>query len=158
MSSARNQQTHLPGHLDHSRLQSLLGYRLAQASIPTDNIFKNRIAGVHAVNKLEFSILTLLMSNPDVTPKRLAVALNIPGSNLTLILDRLEQRGLLVRVRSANDRRVQHIQLTPDGERFVAQLQVSANSMEAELLKHLSKAEQAMLFELLGKLSVHRKV
>ena len=158
MSSARNEPVHLPGHLDHSRLQNLLGYRLAQASIPTDNIFRNRIAAVHAVNKLEFSILMLLMSNLEVTPKRLAVALNIPGSNLTLLLDRLEQRGLLIRARSAGDRRVQHILLTPDGERLVAELQVSANSMEAELLKHLSKAEQAMLFELLGKLSVHRKV
>lgn len=158
MSSPRDEHTHLPGHLDHSRLQNLLGYRLAQASIPTDNIFKSRIAGVYAVNKLEFSILMLLMSNPDVTPKRLAVALNIPASNLTLLLDRLEQRGLLVRVRSSDDRRVQHIQLTPEGERFVGQLQTSAQSMEAELLKHLSKGEQAMLFELLGKLSVHRKV
>lgn len=136
---------------------NLLGYHLAQASIPTDNIFKKHIGEAFTLNKLEFTILMLLAANPDVSPKRLAVTLNVVAPNLTLLLDRLEARGLLQRLRSETDRRVQHVRLTDAGAALVAQLQTESAAMEQELLGHLSAAERAMLFELLRKVAAHRR-
>lgn len=147
----------LPGHLDHGKMSKLLGYNLAQASIPTNNIFKKQIGLGFQLNKLEFTILMLLSSNEEVTSKRLSVALNTPAPNLTLILDRLATRDLIVRVRSEADRRVQKVKLTPEGMLAVKRMEALSDAMELELLGHLTPAERAMLFELLRKVAVHRR-
>lgn len=147
-----------PGHLDHHRLTRLLGYQLAQASIPTNRLFKSNIEAHCQLNKLEFSLLMLVASNEHVTPKRLSVAMNVPGPNLTLLLGRLEERGLLQRERSETDRRVQHLRLTSSGEALVQKLDTIIDRMEADLLSHLSPGERTLLFELLAKVAAHRKV
>lgn len=158
MPSSRASEPTGPGHLDHHRLTRLLGYQLAQATIPTNRLFKTHIEGPCQLNKLEFSLLMLVASNAHVTPKRLLVAMNVPGPNLTLLLARLEARGLLLRERSETDRRVQHVHLTEAGQALVNRLETIIDHMEADLLSHLSPGERALLFELLAKVAVHRKV
>lgn len=155
--NARTPEMNLPGHLDHRKLTTLLGYHLAQATVPTDNIFKSRISATFNLNKLEFTILMLLVANEQVTPKRLSGALNVPASNLTLIVDRLETRELVERLRSEEDRRVQYVKLTKKGIKLTREVVAVTDVMEKELLSHLTKAEQAILFELLKKIAVHRK-
>jgi len=157
MTGSQASSPHLPGHLDHTKLINLLGYQLAQATIPTNNIFRAQVETLFELNKLEFTILTLVSSNEAVTPKRLSSAMNVPGPNLTLILDRLEKRELLNRIRSEVDRRVQHVQLTRKGAALVKKLDAVTVKMEDALLAHLSTAERAMLFELLRKVAAHRK-
>lgn len=147
----------LPGHLDHIKLINLLGYQLAQATIPTNRIFKTHIEADFDLNKLEFTIVMLVAANESVTPKRLSSAMNIPAPNLTLILDRLEKRELLQRTRSDLDRRVQHVQLTRKGLALIKKLDGVVAKMEEALLSHLTAGERAMLFELLRKVAVHRK-
>jgi DNA-binding MarR family transcriptional regulator len=156
--ASRTAELSLPGHLDHGLLASVLGYHLAQASVPTDNVFKARIRQPFQLNKLEFTIVMLLSANTQVTPKRLCAALNIPASNLTLIIDRLADRDLVQRQRSEQDRRVQYIALSAQGQALAGELVGVAQVMEQDLLQHLSPAEQAMLLELLRKVAVHRKV
>lgn len=157
MTTTRSPEAALPGHLAHGKLTKLLGYNLAQASIPTNNIFKRQIGAAFELNKLEFTVLMLLASNSEVTSKRLSLALNIPAPNLTLLLDRLEKRALLLRERSETDRRVQYVKLTPQGQTMVAAMDAQSDAMEQELLGHLTHAERAMLFELLRKVAVHRR-
>ena len=147
-----------PGQLDHSCLSGLLGYQLARATIPTNRIFKAQIEEAFRLNKLEFTLLMLSAHNSHVTPKRLATALNVPGPNLTVLLDRLEARGYLRREKSEVDRRLQWVKMTPEGLACVAALQCTTSQMEADLLANLSVAERAMLFELLRKVAVHRRM
>jgi DNA-binding MarR family transcriptional regulator len=47
---------------------------------------------------------------------KLAGALRCDNSNVTGIIDRLEDRGLVRREPSANDRRVKMLTVTPEGE------------------------------------------
>jgi DNA-binding MarR family transcriptional regulator len=142
-----------PGALGH-----LLGYQIALASIPTNSIFKRFITDKFGFNKLEFTILMMLEANAEVSPKRLSNVMNIPGPNLTLILDKMENRGLLGRSQSPSDRRVLLLKLTREGRALVKKMHAVAQEMEAELLKFLSPAESAMLFELLKKVAAHRRV
>jgi MarR family transcriptional regulator for hemolysin len=157
MTAARASEPVLPGHLDHGKLKRLLGYSLAQASIPTNTIFKKQIGEVFQLNKLEFTTLMLLSSNAEATPKRLTMALNVPAPNLTLLLDRLEKRELLTRIRSEADKRMQWVCLSEQGKALVADMERASEAMEQQLLGHLTVAERAMLFELLTKVAAHRR-
>ena len=158
MTDSRLKQTPFAGQLDHCKMAKLLGYQLARASIPTDRLFKKHIGSSFQLNKVEFTIVMLVSSNQEVTPKRLSNAINVPSPNLTLILDRLEDQGILVRRRSTLDRRVQHVTLTRKGSTLARKADMQSNSMETELLSHLTFAERAMLFELLEKVATHRRI
>ena len=107
---------------------------------------------------VEFTVLSLVASNADVTQKQLSQALAVSAPNITTLLDRLEQRQLLTRVRSEADRRSQHIRLTRKGNALARKATEVSRTMEQDVLRHLTEAEQAILVELLQKVARHRRV
>jgi DNA-binding MarR family transcriptional regulator len=58
----------------------------------------------------------LLQLSCPLPMSELASRLACDSSNVTGLVDRLESRGLVARQASAEDRRVKHVVLTPDGE------------------------------------------
>lgn len=133
----------------------LLGYNLAQASIPTTRAFRKQIAPL-GLTQVEFTVLTLLASNADVTQLQLGRALGAAPSNLTNLLGRLEAKKLIRRQRSAHDARAQTIALTRAGAGLARKAAALAVGMEDSVLRHLSEGERSILFELLQKVARFR--
>ena len=144
--------------LDHSCLQHSLGYQLAQANIPIRKVFIKHIGEPLQLSTVEFTVLSLVANNADVTQKQLSQALAVSAPNITTLLDRLEQRQLLTRERSEADRRAQHIRLTRKGAALAHKAMRVSLTMELDVLRHLSDAERAILIELLQKVARHRRV
>jgi DNA-binding MarR family transcriptional regulator len=69
--------------------------------------------------------------------------------DVTRLLDRMEERGLVVRKRSTSDRRVVTTQLTADGLRMVDELDAPILAMHSRQLGHLSADEMEQLNSLL---------
>lgn len=147
----------LPGGLDHSRMQTLLGYNLAQASIPTLKVFERHIGKPLGVTQVEYTVLVLIDSNPDVTGKQLCASLSTAAARMSLILDRLAERDLVAKKQGDDDKRVQHLRLTKSGKAFVEKAQGIAATMENDLLRPLTGVEKAVLMELLRKVAAQRK-
>ncbi|NRF70692.1 winged helix-turn-helix transcriptional regulator [Aquincola sp. S2] len=148
----------LPAVVDGDRLAlgtlaDVLGYHVAQASVTTVDMFERHIGERFGLRKVEFSILMLLQANGALTPKRLGQTLALTPPNLTLLLDRLQERGLLLRERSQVDRRSHNIVLTAAGLELAQQTAEAAQPMERELQSRLSSAERALLIELLRKVA-----
>lgn len=141
------------GALALGALAGVLGFHLARASAVTYDLFDRHVGEPLALRKVEYSLLLLLAANGPIAPKRLAQALAVSAPNLTLLIDRLEQRGLVRRERSTTDRRSQNIVLTADGRAVAARGTDAVPAMERELLGRLSHAERLMLIELLRKVS-----
>lgn len=146
-----------PGGLNHAGLQHLLGYLLAQAEIPARALFFQHVGEPLKLRPVEFSILMLLAFNPGATPKKLSQALAVSAPNLTVLLDRMAEKGWLERQRSESDRRAQHVHLTRAGRELAHQAHQVSLTMEHDLLSQFSEGERAMLRELLGKLARSRK-
>lgn len=143
-----------PSHaLSLGLLSDVLGYHIAQAAVTTVDMFERHISQPFDLRKVEYSLLLLLLANGPLTPKRLGQALALSGPKLTLLLDRLEQRGLLRRERSATDGRSQNIVLTDTGRQLIQAAGAAAAPMERELDERLSRAERLMLIELLRKVA-----
>lgn len=134
-------------------LAGIVGFHVAQAAVATVAAFEKHIGGPYELRKVEFSLLMLLHANGALSPKQLASALTLTSPTLTLLLDRLQGRGLLQRERNPADGRSQHIRLTPAGQRLARDSAAAALPMERELHQRLSKAEHAMLIELLCRLA-----
>jgi DNA-binding MarR family transcriptional regulator len=82
----------------------------------------------------------------------------VSAPNITTLLDRLEQRELLTRVRSETDRRAQEIHLTRKGSALARKATEVSRTMELDVLRHLTEAERGILVELLQKVARHRRV
>ncbi len=151
-------ETIFPGGLDHGPMQKLLGYNLAQATIPSLRIFAKRIGEPFQLRRLDFTILMLVAANPGATQRQLSLALDVSAPRLTLVCDKLEERELITRTRSEDDRRKQYIALTRKGVALVKKADHVADNMERELLGHLTELERTLLFQLLEKVAIHRRV
>ena len=156
--SRPHREARLPGGLDHGRMQKLLGSNLALAAIPSFKIFTERIARPFQLRRLDFTILMLVAANPGVTQGQMSLALDVSAPRLTLVCDKLEERELITRTRSEDDRRKQYIALTRKGAALVRKTDHVADRMEKELLGHLSEGERTLLFQLLEKVATHRRV
>jgi len=76
----------------------------------------------------------------------------VSGGNMTLVLDNLEEQGLLQRVHSKNDRRAINIELTKKGRQVFNTLFPKHAEFVAKQMSVLNENEQKELGRLLKKL------
>jgi len=140
--------------LDAALLAHLVGYRLSRAAVPARRVFQRHVGAPLALRPVEFSLLMLLLANERASPTQLAATLDVTPPKMTALVDRLAERGLVRRQRSAADGRAFDVLLTPEGRALVQRARRIAQTMEDDWLAQvLSPAERAMLLELLAKLA-----
>ncbi|WP_118185394.1 MarR family winged helix-turn-helix transcriptional regulator [Paraburkholderia phosphatilytica] len=96
-------------------------------------------------------IMMALYRGVASTPFELSKLLGTDTGLMTRMLDRLEKRGLLVRTRSIEDRRVVKLALTAKGKDVAEQIPDRAPDVLNERLKDFSKAEFNEFLRLLNK-------
>jgi len=121
-------------------------------------VYQRQVGDPLDLRTVEFTVLMLLLANDDVTPTQISRTLAMSAPNLTQLLDRLTQRGLIARQRSLQDRRAQHVRLTRSGRALAKRAHELSLKMEAETLHTFSDAERAMLLELLLRVARLRPV
>jgi DNA-binding MarR family transcriptional regulator len=137
--------------LDQSTLLGLVGYNCRRAYINIMPLFEKRMAK-YQLRPVDFSVLSLLKANPNINQKRLSDAVNVSPPNLAILLDKLQQRGLLIRQRSPLDRRSQTLALTPAGLSMCGKAEKTASDLEVDATAALTDAERAQLIKLLQKI------
>jgi DNA-binding MarR family transcriptional regulator len=96
--------------------------------------------------------LLVIAGRGNVSQQEMAGLCGLDPSSLVAVLDGMERRGLLHRRRNPNDRRVQWVQRTEQGERLFARALPRAQRAEAQQLAALSAAEQRQLVAAMRKL------
>jgi DNA-binding MarR family transcriptional regulator len=86
------------------------------------------------------------------TVAELARESDLDAGSMTRLLDRLEAKNLCRRVRSVDDRRVIHIELTPAGSAAAQQIPAVLSRVQNAYLADFSLAEWHTLQDLLGRM------
>jgi DNA-binding MarR family transcriptional regulator len=98
-------------------LRDALGDRLARTLARQRGEYMNAL--VHeGVSTAQMGVLMRLRYFGDLSITGLAEILGLGLPNVTGLVDRLEERGLVERWRDPNDRRVVHVHLTESGSRI----------------------------------------
>jgi len=139
--------------LDQTLLLSLVGYNCRRAYLAITRDFDERMA-TFDLRKVDFSVLSILGANPNITQKRLSKAVNVSPPNLAILLDRLEQRGLVLRQRNPLDKRSQTLVLTASGAKLLKEAEAEVSALEGDATAMLADAERAELLRLLQKIFV----
>ncbi|MFF2351850.1 MarR family winged helix-turn-helix transcriptional regulator [Kitasatospora sp. NPDC058115] len=115
-------------------------------------------------NKLDILMIFAAQSAEDEeshgmrqTPSGISDYFGISKASATGVIDWLEKRGLITRTRQVQDRRSTPIEITPTGERFVADAVPVFEEACRDLVRTLSDRDRADLQRILGKLWVHLK-
>lgn len=98
-------------------------------------------------------VLRLLGRTPGLSQRALADRLGAVPSRVVPLIDSLQARGLVERVRSSTDRRNYELRLTAAGATMLRTLREVAEKHEAELLAPLTGDESARLGSLLARLA-----
>jgi MarR family transcriptional regulator for hemolysin len=128
-----------------------IGLRLTRTARVVANAFERAMVEAGG-SASAWQVLLLVRSEQWGTQSRMADAMGITGATLTHHLNALEKRGLVHRWREADNRRVQHVALTPAGEALFARLREVAVQHDRRLRTNLTDPETAVLAELLEKL------
>lgn len=141
------------GQLSAHGLRQVIGYQLAQAAVVCNAVFLREVGVPHGLRPVEYTVLQLIADNPGCSSVRLAKALAVTKPNITMWVDRLVSRGLVLRQASETDKRSHALHATADGLALARRATASLEAAEAAALAHLSPGERVMLAELLRKLS-----
>jgi len=134
-------------------IQALVGYQLALATVVMSPGYFNEVGLPMQLGRVEFTLLNLVDQTDGMTPTQISQAIAIKTSNITVAVDKLAGRGLLVREKSLRDGRAQHLHLTASGKALVKDALVRLKKAEEIAMNHLSPGERLMLLELLCKLA-----
>jgi MarR family transcriptional regulator, 2-MHQ and catechol-resistance regulon repressor len=121
------------------------------------NAFEARIYQHKAIDDLtpsQFGILETLFHLGPLCQGEVSSKLLKSTGNVTLVLDNLEKRGLVRRVRETDDRRMVKIFLTPSGEDLIRRIfpqMVAAIESELSILTEEEQAQLGNLCRVLGK-------
>ena len=132
-------------------LPDLLAYHLRCAHVAVFQHF-NRTLGVHGISGPQFGTLLLIEANPGVSQSSVAEALRFDRSTLVQVIDRLEDRSLVRREPSAQDRRSHALRLTEDGASLLGELKTLSDEHEGIVAETLSEDERKNLLSLLERL------
>lgn len=100
----------------------------------------------------QFGILEALHHLGPLSLGELAEKLLVTGGNVTYVMDRLEDQGLVLRERSPEDRRIIQAKLTKEGKALIADVFPGHGDYVERLASHLDETEQEQMRALLKKL------
>lgn len=128
-----------------------IGLRLARTARVVGQAFERVMAEAGGSASM-WQVLVLIRSQQWGNQAEMAEALGITGATLTHHLNAMESQGLVRRWREASNRRVQRVELTPEGEAMFDRLRGVAMAYDAKLRASLGDGEVEQLAALLDKL------
>lgn len=130
----------MPGHLIR---------RLHQLST---QVFARQIREAGSdLTPIQFAALDALFHSPDIDQATLADAIAKDRATTGGVVDRLEQKGLVSRVISPDDKRARRLRLTPDGAETVKTLTPVVWGLQRDILPGLSAHEYDQFIALASK-------
>jgi MarR family transcriptional regulator, 2-MHQ and catechol-resistance regulon repressor len=129
---------------------------LARAYSSMAAFVEQRIAA-EGLGLSDFMVLEVLLHKGPLTMSVIAEKVLLANASMTSAIDRLEEKGLVIRKNSDEDRRVRFVELTPRGKKFIEELYARHEGEIESLMSGLSEAERAALHQGLKKVGLAAK-
>ncbi|MCA1385258.1 winged helix-turn-helix transcriptional regulator [Bradyrhizobium sp. NBAIM03] len=102
------------------------------------------------IRPTQYSVLTVIGANPGLSQMAVAKRLGIERARLVHLLDSLEQRKLVKRIKSKQDRRSHALHLTAQGETALTKFKRLAAEHERHVEAKIGKENRAQLLRILS--------
>ncbi len=133
------------------KIEESLGFKLAKASQRMFGLFENYLLRADITSKQNGAML-IIHEYPNLTQKEVASIQRVDQTTMGQIIDQLEKKQFVMRVKHPTDRRAYCLVLTEVGEDLITSLWADMKRCEAVFLKKLNQDEIEQLFILLDKI------
>jgi DNA-binding MarR family transcriptional regulator len=137
--------------VDTRFLQSLVGYNARRAALCIIEGFLERMAEFN-LRPVDFSVMSVIHHNPGITSRQLCATLALLPPNLVGLIQSLEERGLVHRLRHPHDGRAVGLHPTQAGREVMVQAEKAASDLEIDRTRKLTPAQRKTLMQLLQKI------
>lgn len=144
-----------PSPLPHPGIDGLVGFHIRLASAVVYQQF-TQICGDLGLTQKQVAILWLIEEQPGIAQADIGRRLKMDRASVMAVINRLQDRKLLKRAVSEQDRRRQTLTLTQAGCDALIQARACIAAHENWLKARFSPAESAMLVELLQRIHTDR--
>lgn len=134
-----------------SSLENYTGIKIAKLRNSIKNQMEIALTNYN-ISTTQFVVLLKLCEKDKMTQKELAKETNYKESALTLILDKLEKKGLVTRESKENDRRAYLVKITQDGEDLGEKLSLVAQEQENMIFEGIKLEQKKEFFDVLEKI------
>lgn len=129
-----------PGHLARRFQQIAVSVFVAEAE-----------AAGYDLTPVQYAALAAVKSHKGIDQATLAGLIAYDRTTIGGVVDRLEQKGLVSRRVSKEDRRARVLEITPSGKRTLAGIEPAVAAAQKAMLRGLEASEAATLLRLLRK-------
>ncbi|MBX3610075.1 MAG: MarR family transcriptional regulator [Hydrogenophaga sp.] len=135
--------------MDRMEMAGHLIRRLHQQST---QVFQTRMqAAGFDMTSVQFAALDAIAQQPGVDQASLAATIGFDRATIGGVVDRLEQKGLVLRSVSAEDRRARQLELTKPGQQVLRACRPVVEALQAEIVGALTAKESATFLALARK-------
>ena len=100
---------------------------------------------------VQYAALTTIAVRPGIDQATLAGLIAYDRTTITGVVDRLAQKGLVVRRANSRDRRVRELMTTEEGRRTLEKIEPAVQAAQRSMLRGLDADEADLLIRLLQK-------
>jgi DNA-binding MarR family transcriptional regulator len=130
----------------------MAGHLIRRLHQQSTQVFQARTqAAGFELTSVQFAALDAIAEQPGIDQASLAATIGFDRATIGGVLERLEQKGLVQRVVSEQDRRARELRLTPEGRRLLAAVRPLVEDLQTEILGLLSAAERRAFLQLAQK-------
>ncbi|WP_072915558.1 MarR family winged helix-turn-helix transcriptional regulator [Desulforamulus aeronauticus] len=133
------------------KIEESLGFKLAKASQRMFGLFEDYLIRADITSKQNGAML-IIHEYPNLTQKEVANIQRVDQTTMGQIIDQLEKKQFVMRVKHPTDRRAYCLVLTDAGEDLITSLWADMKRCEATFLQKLNQDEIEQLFKLLDKI------
>jgi len=143
MHDTRDNQPALNDTPPHDSIREIIYLirRLMQAGY----LYTKELNKKYNVSAPQLNCLIALSENGSLPPSQIARHIMVKSSTVTGVIDRLEQKGLVRRIRNSRDRRVITIELTDEGEKLAQHAPPPIQQKIVDGLKGLSPEQKEQI-------------
>ena len=138
-----------------SKFQDDLAFLIAQVGSHSQSSFGKQV-DAFGLRLAHVGVLKAIFQAGGVTQRQLGDALGMFPSNLVRLIDELEEKKLVRRGKSTEDRRSYTLQLTEKGHRVALELNTLTRAHQERICTALAPAERQELTRLLQKIATEQ--
>lgn len=116
-------------------LTSSIAVRVRQVEAAVREVLQP-LLGEHGLNLEHWRILAVIDDEPGLGMSEIATAAVVPAASLTRHMDRLVERGLVVRRADPEDGRRAVVALSPRGQEYAARLRAAERDVALPVVPH----------------------
>jgi DNA-binding MarR family transcriptional regulator len=132
----------------------MAGHLIRRLNQQSTQVFQARMQALGVdLTSVQFAALDAIHQQPGIDQAGLAGMIGYDRATIGGVIDRLEQKGLVARIVSPQDRRARELRLSNAGETLLTRIRPDVIALQADILHSLSESERAQ-FRALARLAL----